>query len=74
VVATVVESTMEVDPAGPSNGSISTSHVNDGSGPCRGVSRTGGSTILGESWPLPSISGMQIQKSQSQNDSLKFGC
>jgi hypothetical protein len=24
--------------------------------------------------PLPSTSGMQIQKSQSQNDSLKFGC
>jgi len=74
VVATVVESTMEVYPAGPSNEGISTSHVNDSSGPCRGVNRTGGSAILGESLPLPSTSGMQIQKSQRQNDSLKFGC
>jgi len=51
VVATVVESTMEVDPAGPSNGGISTSHVNDGSGSCRGGG--GGSAILEESLPLP---------------------
>lgn len=62
VVATVVESTMEVDPAGPSNGGISTSHVNDGSGSLRGVKRTGGSAILGESLPLPSTCGMKIQK------------
>ena len=62
MVATVVESTMEVDPAGPSNGGISTSHVNDGSGSLRGVKRTGGSAILGESLPLPSTCGMKIQK------------
>jgi len=53
---------MEVDPAGPSNGGISTSHVNDGSGSLRGVKRTGGSAILGESLPLPSTCGMKIQK------------
>jgi len=57
---------MEVDPAGPSNGGISTSHVNYGSGSCRGVNRTGGSATLGESLPLTSTSGMQIQKSQTK--------
>jgi len=55
-----------VDPVGPSNGEIRTSQVNDGSGPFRGVNRTGGSAILGESLPLPSTCGMQIQKSQTK--------
>jgi hypothetical protein len=33
---------------------------------------TGGSAILGESLPLPSNSGMQIQESERQNDIKVF--